>query len=151
MLAILVFTLLSAEIHCISLVLVWLLVICLLSTGVTVTSQKTLNWWIHKVCSLLQDYIGRTLYSLLCSFCWVCSCKGTRRATVWICTLKGTCWRHLQLLLHDKPANLASTKIPLQTLITVLAQCSEWFSNCLYLFAILYCTGSCDKYNSTHG
>lgn len=49
--------------------------------SVTTTSRKTLGWGVHKVCSILQGYTGRTTYSLPCSFCQLCSCEGTTRAT----------------------------------------------------------------------
>lgn len=97
------------------------LVICLLPTGVTVTSQKTPNWWIHKVCSLLQDHVGRTLYSLHCSSCWVSSWEGTRRDRGWGHTLRAA-------PLEWQPSQFGFSKNScLQALITVLAQHSEWF------------------------
>lgn len=97
------------------------LVTCQVPTGVTVTSQQTPNWWIHRAGSWLQDHVGGTVSSLHGSSCWVGSWEGTRRARGWGHTLRAAS-------LEWQPSQFGFSKNScLQTLITVLAQHSEWF------------------------
>lgn len=88
MLAILLFTLLSAKIHCISLVLVCNLPVtrwghCNISENTKLVNSQSLL--------LTTGLYGENTLCLHSSFCWVCSCEGTRRASDWICTLRGAC------------------------------------------------------------
>lgn len=94
------------------------LVTCQSPTGVTVTSQKTPAWWILSLLPAPGPCCWNTLVSH-CSYCWLLG--GTRRARGWGHTLRAAS-------LEWQPSQFGFSKNScLQTLITVLAQHSEWF------------------------